>query len=395
MIRWVSHDSRVVVYEKCVFFSISQTPPKRMDDRKSLCRCRFEATLHAALFLGLAMASLGLDAKSTGMLVCAFCGIVGCCMYLSRLLPKNRFRFGSKRPSSSSSSSIGHLDGENFSEDEDSRRPRWERRWLRTEMRKRKKKDSKFDRKRESIEIEARERSMHLLRAAEKADEERRKRESEMVEGRRAWEAAESARKELQTTNEAERKRNERHRLEEKAKAKNCLIGLDAVYARAVSSAAMAELVDKQLTSLKAAAPPKRRSHKSQSKKKVREKIAEKTTYAESLRRIALDDYHDACDEREKCLRLVGDDEIPEFPLSKPPRNSRIIETPDEIRRLIDQVRRNLPVDRLPSKGGELYPAAAKILASDEFSGSGYDTTSTSTKSDISLCSLPTGHRTL
>lgn len=296
------------------------------------------------VFGGLSMLCVGFDAKTTAM-VCLACSVAGM-LAISMSERKKAEWDDNNRP-----------------------RPRWERRWAKTELRKQKRKDVKVkvweSRKREIIERQARERSRRLREATErrtKADDERRQRDCARDDKRRAAEAArrslelarqrdreeQRCRKLAAKKEECERKRLEAQ-LERRRVVDDCLQSLDATIANAVAFEAIAKRAEMQRQgALDAVAetPNKRRSNKSKSSvKKLRDKAAECKQLAIAARAVADAAYDDAHCARHNCLALTDAD--PALRHLKPPplptlNHQHLLETPAEIRRIIDHVRQTI-----------------------------------------------------
>lgn len=296
------------------------------------------------VFGGLAMLCVGFDAKTTAV-VCLACSVAA--MLAVTMSERKRVEW----------------------DDNNRPRPRWERRWAKTELRKQKRKDIKVkvweSRKREIIESQARERSRRLREATErrtKADDERRRRDWAKDDKRRAAEVArrslelarqrdreeQRCRKLAAKKEECERKRQEAL-IERRRVVGHCLQNLDATIASAVALEAIAKRAEVQRQgALDAVAetPNKRRSNKSKSSvKKLRDRAAEYKQLAIAARAVADAAYDDAHSARHNCIALTDAD--PALRHLKPPplptlNQQQLLETPAEIRRIIDHVRQTI-----------------------------------------------------
>lgn len=166
------------------------------------------AVLHALLFVALTLGSLGCSAKTTVASVGglgAVALVVACCLAGdggdggdddddSRSGRRGRGGGGRRR---------GDVDDADLDDDEAwSKRPRWERRWAKTEAKKAKRKETRSkvgeNRRKERLDLEARERARKAATAAARRDraaDERAERDRQREEKRKAAEAAELAKK--------------------------------------------------------------------------------------------------------------------------------------------------------------------------------------------------------
>lgn len=265
---------------------------------------------HLAIFIVLTMLSLGFEIRSTAIAVIVLCGA---CL----LAPTSN---------------------------EQVIRPRWERRWAKTEARRAKRKETRADRKREFIEQEARERLKRASLAAERRDraaELRLEKEQARLDRKRAADAAEAARKHLDKQLEKDKavKAAHRKRAKEEEDLASSLREMDALVAHAVALDALAARADndarRALDEL-GEVPAKRRSNKSKANaKRSRDKAHDKKKIAETARDDALKAAARAraFHEKQQLARPLPSNLLEEAPL---------LETPLDVRRIVDEIRQTL-----------------------------------------------------
>ena len=325
-------------------------PPRSLKEGEVGSRPRvgvyFTAMANVVVFAALTMLSLGYSRRTTVMTAFALSvlGVValGVCVLLGEKLVFNNNPFGGlmrmffggsflRTGKETTLSDPHHHEESTSSPDEDhldwmdaidakGDRPRWERRWAKTEAKRQKKKESRTRVKQscrlDSMDLEARERAKRLELAAEhrvKAEEMKKMKELQKHDRKLAAEAAERARQDLERCRRAKIDEEKRHgrekraekrrldlekkledaRVERRNTASKLRFQLDALVAAAVALDALATFAEDALKGALAAvadAPQKRRSHKSKAlAKKTRDRANDKKRLAASAQQKADD----------------------------------------------------------------------------------------------------------
>jgi len=277
------------------------------------------AIAQVSVFAALTMLSLGFERKTTAVVAAVVC--VGSLVSVVALACARPFLSskGLNSEGEASSEVFGSAASGFKATNAEEDRPRWERRWAKTEAKRLKRKESKTKERRsralQSIELEAKERAKRAELASRHREERetaRRERELQKLDKKRACEAAEKAKERLQALKgkrldeerragrerRAEKKRAEyqkkleERRAERRAEKKRWLKECDLVVADAVALDAIALAADRALLAalaVVAEAPQKRRSSKSKAfAKKARDKANERKKIAEDADQQAL-----------------------------------------------------------------------------------------------------------